>query len=58
MSSVCDSYLSRDYHDDTGIRVLLPETRVVSAHINEPLVLILYILTASGNGIDSGGYHL
>ena len=30
MSYVCDSYWSRDYHDDTGIRVLLSKTRVVS----------------------------
>ena len=30
MSSVCDSYWSRDYHDDIGIRVVRPETRVVS----------------------------
>ena len=29
-SSICDSYWSRYYHDDTGIRVLLPETLVVS----------------------------
>jgi len=30
MSSVCDSYWSRNYHNDTGIHVILSETGVVS----------------------------
>ena len=30
MSSVCDSYWSRDYHDDTGSRVVRSTTRFVS----------------------------
>ena len=35
MSSVCDNYWSRDYHDDTGSRVLLLGTRFISEHTNE-----------------------
>ena len=30
MSSVCDSYWSRDYHNDTESQILLSETRFVS----------------------------
>ena len=30
ISSVCDSYWSRDYHDDTGSRVVRSTTRIVS----------------------------
>ena len=39
MSSVCDGYWSRDYHDDTGIRVLLSETRVISIGIRAYLTV-------------------
>ena len=37
MSSVCDSYCSRDYHEDTGSRVVLSATRFVSILLWEEL---------------------
>ena len=39
MSFVCDNYWSRDYHEDTGIRVLHSETRVVSVGIRAYLTV-------------------
>ena len=43
MSSVYDSYWSRDYHDNIGIRVLISETRVVSDIIVIQLIPIVEI---------------
>ena len=43
MSSVYDSYWSRDYHDNIGIRVLISETRVVSHIIVIQLIPIVEI---------------
>ena len=37
MSSVCDSYWSRDYHDDTGSRVVRSTTWFVSELFRFPL---------------------
>ena len=39
MSFLCDSYRSRDYHDDIGIRVLLSKTRVDSVGIRAYLTV-------------------
>ena len=46
MSFVCDNYWSRDYHEDTGIRVLHSETRVVSVGIRA------YLTVARAIGLD------
>ena len=39
MSSVCDSYWSRDYHNNTGSWIPLSETRFVSVGIRAYLII-------------------
>ena len=49
MSSVCDSYWFRDYHDDTEIRVLLSKTRVVSGSMYYLILSHYFVLAAQWN---------
>ena len=41
MSSVCDSYWFRDYHDDTKSRVLFSETQFISAVLSDAQLLFV-----------------
>ena len=48
MSFVCDSYWSRDYHDNTASRVRLLGTRSVSRIVWKTCVVVLQVLQSFG----------
>ena len=55
MSSVCDSYCSRDYHEDTGSRVVLSATRFVSILLWEELDELARSVPEIGSPSDQVG---